>query len=264
MAISNYIRFFDNQYITSANSTVSSANSSYPFSNAIDTIRSRLYQPNGTNIWNIEWDLGTSSPISFFGAIGKIQSPFTVSSAATVTLKANSVPSSWTTPPFSQTITPSEHGMFLQIDNSGGGYRYWRLDVDDSSNATQNEIGYMYLGDHVDVSRALNRGFTKQYVDKSNTMTSVNGTKYFDEFQKYISFNGLSLGHLSNADRVRLEAFIYEFGIHTPFFISLDPTLAFSTYDYEYTKYCTFSGIPSFSNTFNDTFSMSFSVEESI
>lgn len=264
MAITEYIKFFDNQYITTDNSTVSSANSSYPFSNAIDPIRSRLYQPNGTNVWYIEWDLATTSPISFFGAIGKIGSPFTVSSVATVTLKANSVPSSWTSPPFSQTITPSQFGMFLNIDNSGGGYRYWRLDVDDSTNATQNEIGYMYLGDHVDVNRSINRGFNKGYVDKSNELESVNGTKYFDEVQKYAIFSGLRLGFLSNADRVRLESFIYDFGKHNAFFVCLDPTLKFSDYDYEYTKFCRFQNVPSFSNEFNDTFSMSFDLEEVI
>jgi len=264
MAIGNSIRFFDNQYITVANSTVSSAHASYPFSNAIDTVRSRLYQPASTNVFSIEWDFGTASPISFFGAIGKISSPFVISSAAIVTLKANSVPSSWTSPPFEETITPSEHGMFLQIDNSGGGYRYWRLDVNDSVNPTRSEIGYMYMGDHVNVSRAINKGFTKQYIDNSKISKSVDGTKYYDESQKYQQFSGLQLGHLPNADRVLLEAFIYEFGIHTPFFVSLDPDLSFSIYDYEYTKYCNFDKIPSFGNTFNDTFSMGFSLVEAI
>jgi len=264
MAVTEHIKFFDNQYITASNSTVSSAHSSYPFANAIDTIRSRLYQPNGTNVWSIEWDLGTSSPISFFGAVGKIQNAFTVSSVATVTLKANSIPSSWTSPPFEETITPSQFGMFLNIDNSGGGYRYWRLDVDDSSNSTQNEIGYMYLGDHVDVSRTINRGFGKSYVDNTKVLSSVDGTKYFDETQKYMAFSGLNLGYLSNADRVRLEAFTYDFGIHKPFFVCLDPTLKFSTYDYEYTKLCHFPRIPNFSNAFNDTFNMSFDLQEVI
>lgn len=264
MAIDSYIKFMNNQYITSANSTVSSAHASYPFSNLIDTIRSRLYQPNGTNIWSIEWDLGVQSPISFFGAIGKIQSPFTVSEVATITLKANSIPSSWSSPPYSATIIPSEFGMFLNIDNASGGYRYWRLDVDDSSNATQNEIGFMYLGDHVAVSRNINRGFSKRYVDNSIKIESVNGTKYFDEKQKYMNFSGLSLSHIDNADRVLLEEFIYEYGIHKPFFISLDPTLKFSTYDYEYTKYVNFINPPQFVSTFNDVFSMSFNVEEVI
>ena len=264
MAVMNYIRFFDNQYITSANSTASSAHASYPFTNAFDPIRSRLYQPNGTNIWSIEWDLGVSSPISFFGAIGRIQAPFTVSEVATVTLKANSIPSSWVSPAFSGTITPSEKGMFLQIDNSAGGYRYWRLDVDDSANATQNEIGYMYLGDHVSVSRAINRGFSKKYIDKSTVMSSVDGTKYFDEKQAYVEMSGLTLAHIADAERVLLDEFIYEFGVHKAFFVSLDPTLAFSTNNDEYTKFVTFSSIPNFVNTFNDVFSMGFSVEESI
>ena len=264
MAIDSYIKFMDNQYITSANSTVSSEDSDYPFTSAFDSIRSRLYKPDGTNVWNIEWDFGVQSPISFFGAIGKIQAPFTVSEVATITLKANNVPSSWGSPPFSATITPSEFGMFLNIDNAGGGYRYWRLDVDDSANGTQNEIGFMYLGDHVDVNRDINRGFSKRYIDKSAQAVSVDGTKYFDEKQKYMSFSGLSLSHLPDADRVLLEAFFYEYGVHTPFFISLDPTLKFSTYDYEYTKYVNFIDSPQFVSTFNDIFSMAFNVDEAI
>jgi hypothetical protein len=264
MAITEHIKFFDNQYITASNATVSSEHSSYPFSNAIDNIRSRLYQPNGTNIWYIEFDFGAISPISFFGAIGKIQSPFTVSSVATVTLKANNVPSSWTSPPFSQVITPSEFGMFLHIDNSGGGYRYWRLDVDDSTNPNQNEIGYMYLGDHINVSRTINRGFQRNYVDNSKEFVSNDGTKYFDEYQKYISFSGLRLAYLDNADFNRLEAFVYKVGVHTPFFVSLDPLLRFSIYDHEYTKLCVFPKTPNFSNIFNDVFTMSFDLDEVI
>jgi hypothetical protein len=262
MAITKNIRFFDNQYITSSNSTVSSEHASYDFDNVLDPIRSKLYQPNGTNVWNIVWDLATTAPISFFGAIGKSPTSFTVSEAATITLQANNI-LSWSSPPFEETITPSDYGMFLQIDNSGGGYRYWKLDVDDSANPTQNEIGYMYLGDHVEiVNRDISKGFSKTIVDPSTQMVSLAGTRYFDERPKYMKFSNVGISHMEASERRKIEQMFFDFGIHDPFFVAFDPTLAFSTYDWELTKFVRFEGPPTQTNFYEDIFSMSFNLIE--
>ena len=262
MAITQNLRIFDNQYITSANSTVSSEHASYDFDNVIDTIRTRVYQPNGTNSWNIVWDLATTAPISFFGAIGKSTEAFTVSEDATVTLQANNI-LSWSSPPFDETITPSDYGMFLQIDNSGGGYRYWKLTVDDSSNPTQNEISYMYLGDHVEIdSRDINAGFSKQIMDPSVRIPTINGIEYFDEKPKYDVFSNMNLGYVDADERRLIEQMFFDYGIHTPFFVAFDPTLAFSTYDWELTKFVTFANPPSFTNFYKDVYSIAFSLKE--
>ena len=264
MTILKKIRFFDNQFIDESNSTASSEDASYPYSNALNTIRSKLYRPT-SNVWYIEWDFGWNADITFFGAIGKLSETFTVSEQATITLKANNIPSMWSSPPFEETITASDYAMYLQIDKDLSGYRYWRLDVDDSSNATQNEIGYIFLGNHVEVTeRDINAKYSKTEIDPSIKTTSINGTQYYDERIKYLRIQNLGLGYMPADERRELEQMFYDFGKHDPFFCSLDPTLSYSTYDWELTRFFRFAAEPMSTNWYGDVFSMSFSLDEVI
>jgi hypothetical protein len=264
MSITKNLRFHWNQQISTGNSTVSSASGTYPFANALDPIRSKLYQPT-SNVWNIEWDFGWSAPNSFFGIVGTIDKPFTISEAATMTLKADNIPSNWTTPAFSSAIVPSDYGALLNMDNSGGGYRYWRLDVDDSLNPVQNEVGFMYLGDHVDITeRDINRGFSKTLIDPTVLMRSVNGTLYSDKRQKRLMISNIGMGYIPGEERRLLEQMYWDFGIDTPLFVSLDPTLSFSTYDWELTRLVNFTAQPQFTNFSNDKYSMAFTLQESV
>ncbi len=262
MTISKNIRFFDNQFITASNTTVSSAEASYPFSNAVDTIRSKLYRPT-SNTWSLEWDFSYPAAISFLGIVGQLGEVFTISEAATITLKAENIAASWTSPAFSETITASDYGAFLQIDNSTGGYRYWRLDVTDTDNPVANEVGYIYLGNHTEIEeRDINRGFDMSQIDPSKLMASVDGTEYADERQKFKTFSNLGLGYMSGSDRRAVEQMFYEFGKTQPLFVSLDPTLARSTYDWEQTRLMRFADEPSLTNFSNDIYSMSFNLRE--
>ena len=176
MSVSKLVRFFDNQHITVSNTTVSSTASGYPFSNAIDTIRSKLWRPT-SNSWSLEWDFGFPAPISFVGIAGKLGDIFTISEDSTITIKAENIAPSWTSPALEETITPSDFGAFKQLDNSTGGYRYWRLDVSDTSNPVRNEVGYIYLGDHTQIEeRDINRGYAMRQIDPSIIARSIDGT----------------------------------------------------------------------------------------
>lgn len=262
MTITRHIKFFDNQFITDANTTKSSENSSYPFDNAIDNIRSKIFQPT-SNTWYLEFDFGYSAPVSFFGLVGKIDDPLTISETATVTLKASNIASDWTSPPFSETLSPSDYGIFKHIDNASGGYRYWRLDVADTANPTQNEIGYIYLGDHALVTeRTINKGFNKSIVDPTTLTRSINGAQYSDERIKYTKFAGLGLGYMPADERKILEQMFYDKGKNTSMFVCLDPLLDFSDYDWEYTKLVTFENMPNVTHFSDDIYSMAFSLVE--
>jgi hypothetical protein len=274
MTMTRNIRFYDNQYLTDANTTKRTGESGYPFDNALTTIRSQVYVPTMAThrTWYLYCDFGWNAPISFLAVIGPLGEIFNVSSAAVITLKANNIDDFTGTTPYSETITASEYGLYKHIDNSDGGYRYWRLDVDDSTNPESSDlddypvkIGHIYFGDHVQITeRTINSGFVKSEIDPSTGQTSMNGQKYFDNKQKYLSYAGLGLGYMPADERSLLEQMFYDYGKSDPFFISLDPSLKFSTYEWELSRLVRFDKEPQLTSFYSDIYSMTFSVSEAV
>lgn len=271
MTITKNIRFYDNQFLDTSNTDVVTGEADHPFSNALSPVRSMTYVPDYSTYrtWHIEADFGYNAPVSLVAIVPKLGEVFNVSEAATITLKANNI-DDFTSPPFSQTIVASDYGLFCHIDNSEGGYRYWRLDVDDSVNPLNDnpgyypvELAYIYFGDHVNITeRTINRGFSKQEVDPSRDQVSMSGTRYFEERQKYLELNSMGLGYMPADERRLLEQMFYDFGTHDPFFVSLDPSLEFSDYDWELTRFMRFKSAPTLRNFHSDVYSMAFSLQE--
>jgi len=259
------IRFMGNNYATASTLSASTENSSYPIENAVDTVRSRLYKPTSKVFW-LDFDFGYQASCTFLGIIGAKEEIFTISDSATITIKGNNV-ASFSSPAFEETLTRSDDGIFAFFDDTGGAasYRYWRINVDDSSNPEIPSIGYVYLGDYITITeRNINRGFTKRIVDNSIMSQAINGTTYSQQFSRYTRFENLGLGYMPAADRRELEQFMYDFGKYKPFFVSLDPDLDYSTEYGELTKFCIFEGEPQLTNWTNDVYSMSFSLREVI
>ena len=112
----NNICFMENQQLTTTNVIASSEESGYPIENIVDPIRSRIYKTT-SNVFTLTIDLGVNASIDFVGMVGPISEYFGISDAATITLKANSIPASWGSPPFSQVITPELTGIFAFLIN---------------------------------------------------------------------------------------------------------------------------------------------------
>jgi hypothetical protein len=265
MLTSPNVVFMDNQQLTASNITVSSENSDYPKENMIDTVRSRVFKPAdaATNIFNITIDLGSNATCNFLGIVSPLEDYFTISDAATITIEANNI-NDFVSPPFSTTATPELTGVFKFFDESvDTDYRYWKISFDDSTNPTTLSIGYIYLGDLTQLtSRTVSKGFSTSAVDPSKADSSMNGTLYFDEKQRYHMFNGLSLGYIPAADRRTLEKLFYDNGKSSPMFVSLDPNLKVSEEYGELTKLMRFETQPSVQHHFDDVYSMSFSMRE--
>ena len=66
------------------------------------------------------------------------------------------------------------------------------------------------------------------------------------------------------SERRLIEQMFFDFGKHDPFFVALDPTLAFSTYDWELTKFVRFEGMPTQTNYYADVYSMAFNLVEAV
>jgi len=273
----NNIVFCDNQYLEASMITASSEESGYPIENIVDPIRSRIYKPTSnaftltidriykptSNAFTLTIDLGVNASIDFVGMVGPISDYFGISDAATITLEANSI-NDFTTPPYSVSITPELTGIFKFLDGNTD-YRYWKWTIDDTGNPEDVNIGYIYMGDYTQLAdRTVSKGFSTTMVDPTKSTTSMDGTVYYDEKQKYHKFQGLSLGYIPADDRRSLEKLYWDNGKSTPMFVSLDPNLSFSEEYGELTKLVVWENAPSVTHHFDDVYSMSISLRESI
>ncbi len=94
-------------------------------------------------------DLGGATAISAF-----VLGDHNLTDTATITLEANAT-NSWGSPAYSQAVTRLELA-YLYLNET---YRYWRVVIDDASNATGYvEIGILYLGGYLELTRNADWG----------------------------------------------------------------------------------------------------------
>ena len=224
-------------------------------------------QRNHTSEW-IRFDLGYNANIKALFIIGALDDVFTISESATITLKANNI-DFWDSPPYSQSLTRLDGGIFQFLDDTSDtdtGYRYWKIEIIDRTNPLGPEglvFGHIYLGDYITLtSRNIQRGFTKTLYDPSIITESEEGALYFDEKSKYEKFDNMQMIHLDKDDRDTLNKMFRDLGKHTPFYLSIDPTGAFSNYLDELTKYVHFNSSPSFKHVNAGRFIMNMSFRE--
>jgi hypothetical protein len=215
----------------------------------------------------IIWDLGAPRDVTFFAAIGPIGQDFSISDAATVKLQGNNI-NDFTSPPFDETLTRTEEGIFGFFDGeSDYAYRFYRLLITDIYNTlgpSGNQISYIYLGDYLtfDNDRTVSHGYDKGQNDPSLSTESENGTTFFDTKTKHSTFNGLGLELLKRDHKDALASMFKIFGKTTPFFISIDPINLYTDNLEELTKFVYFSEEPRFRHVIKDLFSVAVSFKE--
>jgi len=98
---------------------------------------------------NIVCDLGAATAITAF-----VCGDHNLTDTATITLEANPT-DSWGSPAYSQAVTLLDLA-YLYLNET---YRYWRIVIDDASNATGYlEIGLLYLGDVLELTNNADWG----------------------------------------------------------------------------------------------------------
>lgn len=212
------------------------------------------------------FDLGYAATITFFAAIGPLDEVFGISSAATIKLQANNLPQ-WSSPPLDLTLTRYDGGLFRFLDDQEDtGYRYWRFYYEDKYNPLGPEgisIGHIYLGDYTTFSnREVGHGYEKVINDPTNVSVSENGALYFDQKTKFSTFDGVSLEVLERDNKDYLETLFQAKGIHTPFYVSIDPLGNYTDSIDELTKYVVFADAPRFRHIYRDMFSTSLKLRE--
>lgn len=211
-------------------------------------------------------DLGMQMAPTFFAAIGPLSEAFTISDSATCRLLCNNI-NSWTSPDLAISLDRYDSGMFKFLDDQTDTlYRYFAFDIVDRTNPLGPDgikLGYIYLGDYTTVTTSnVAIGFDKQLVDPSDVAESESGALYFNRRTKYRTFSNMSIQNLGASERRELEAMFESIGIDTPFFISLDPTLAVSSTIDEYTMYGYFAQAPRLAHVIRDYYTLSFDVRE--
>ena len=210
-------------------------------------------------------DLGASVECDFFAVVGPLTEIFAGSSSATIKIQGNSA-DSWASPPLDVALTWSNVGLFEFLDsNASRTYRYWRFYFEDKTNTvgpTGFNFGHMYLGSYKTVSTTVASGFTKGTVDPSLEFLSDAGARWFSEKPKYQTFQGCTIEATTHADHLTLLQIVRDNGRVTPFYLSLDPSIAASTNQADLTKYGHFETDPSFGNLILDRYSMTFDFRE--
>jgi len=259
---SNNIVFGDNQYLETSMLTPSSEDADYPIENIVDTIRSRVFKPL-SNTFTIDIDLEVNASVKLIALFGPISEYFGISDAATITIKANNI-NDFVTPAYTDTMTIDENGAYLFIDAATNtDFRYWQVGIDDNTNPDIIKHGYLYKGDITQPqSKTINKGFRSKIVDPTKKLTTIDGSEFFNEKQKFNRIDGLALGYVPIDDRLVLEKMYWDNGKATPMVISLDPNLKISNSYSNLTKLMKWEDSPNVVHNFDDVYSMSFTINE--
>lgn len=218
----------------------------------------------------IQVDLGGSANgPTFMAAFGPNDVAATVSQNATVLIKANNLDtvSGWASPPYSKACEINRLGIMANLNDVDTDYRYWRLSIIDRygiQGPTGIQIGSFYLGDHIELTYNMSRGFQRGTVDPSVRQVAEGGALYFNQKLKYDTFSSVSLGFLPNAERELIEQFFFDKGTHTPWIISLDPAKNCHESLEHTTRYVVFSEPPRLSHIRTNLYQAAFNVREYI
>lgn len=216
----------------------------------------------------LKWDFGTSRPIGFFAAIGKITKAFGLSSAANIYLMANSV-DDFTNPPMNLTLSPHDRGiMRFQDDLDDYSYRYLKFGFDDRLNPCGPkgfEIGHVYAGDYETyTTTSVNRGFDKKTVDPSLVNETDAGALFFLKRPKYRTWQNMEIENVAASERRIIEDLYEDVGLSKSFYLSLDPTLTLSEELQELTVYGNFASDPRWRSVIRDVFTQSLEFREAV
>ena len=219
----------------------------------------------------IVFDFGFRAPILFVGIIGALDEVFPISESAVVKFQASNL-NQWDNPPLERTLTRLDGGMFeffddlTLTDSQATAFRFGRILIEDQKNPLGPEglaIGHIFIGNYFTLTeRNVTVGFLDTLNDPSSRQESESGALFFDERTKYRVWDNLSINYLARADKDDLKAIFNEFGINSPFYVSIDPIEEISDDLDEFTAYVVFDGPPKFRHVKLDTFNIQMKFRE--
>jgi hypothetical protein len=214
--------------------------------------------------------IGIGIPIAptFLAAIAPVDEVFGASNSATYTLMGNNV-DSWDSPPVSVSLTLNDAGVFAFIDSlANSTYEFWALKIVDREHVSGTagvRIGHLYLGDHITFTTAnVGVGWSKLQADPSMISQSRSGKRFSNRKPKKRVFEGLTSRYVVADERREFEQMIYDVGIDTPFYASLDPMLLQCDDLAEWTVYGHMTNGTRSLHILRDLFSITVEIEEEV
>jgi hypothetical protein len=213
MAGSHTARFcYSNVLTTGAVSITSSSDTtSLPDDNVTHPWRTKVWRATNNSLEWVQFNLPSAQAVQ---QVAIFNHNFTA--GATVTLlgatNADFSPTALTTP-LTNNATSILHNY-----SSPETYQYWRLQIEDSTNADNVEVGFAFLGEYVEFD--YRPGFRYQVIDPSESVFSDGGQRasYVKDKYRAVGFN------LGDHDTLNdLENIIQTVGFNTDFVLMLDP-----------------------------------------
>jgi len=239
------------------------------FSTASNLTGALTYEADLVRLHSSEWllwDLGIpSNPSGLIGLIDR-NSTASYSGGAVIKLQGNET-NEWSSPSFESAVVVSE-GTLSLLNSLGfhtNGLRYWRLYFEDKENAEGYiELGAVCLGLHTVITRGCPVfPLNSEFQDRSNIVFSENGRTIAGEKAKYQKYS-LDWAGLDRASFEALTRVWETFGLHTSFFMAMDPTEAFSTDSGLWCKLVKFDGAPSSTLVSPGNWSMAWPLREEL
>ena len=226
-----------------------------------------VYTPDEARIHTSEWlkcDMQAGQEATFMALLGEVNSKFSLSTNAVVKFQANNL-DDWSSPAINQTVAV-EKGAVMAFTTSPSSYRYWRILITDRENPlgpTGLTFSHAYIGDYTTVTNTnIASGFSKSFVDPSESQESEAGALYFEERPRYMTIESAQIQLITNTERDELEQLFFDLGVRTPFYVSIDPELQVSTSLYDMTRLMIMTAAPSFDHVFRGYWNINFSMRE--
>jgi hypothetical protein len=218
-----------------------------------------------TGEW-IKWDFGISTNPKAFVLIGPRNKPIKISPSATLKLQGNET-DVWTNSSYQTTLVYNDSVIYVLSDIGlhTEALRYWRLSIEDIHNPNGYvEIGALFLGDYFSpTTGSIQFPFNGQYIDNSSTIFSEGGQTFSDIREKTEGFSFV-ISFLTVAEKQELDLAFSSIGLSYPFFVILDPNMAYSSSINYMIRYVKFSSSPSYQLTSPGVFSANIELREEL
>lgn len=212
------VRFYAHNLTDKATITPSSENAEFPVSNILDNRRTKVFRST-SNSTSIVFDFGTFQEIDSFAIVGHTFYGFGFTS---ITLEFNNT-NSWTTPAFSQTLTPDYEFDFCNFEFSNvQNYRYARLVLTNTEGFC--EISNVFFGKRtqfVDTDYSYPLGF------RYKNLGTINKNRYGQKFVDEITLQKLLDGKIDYIASSNIDEYFEMTDLLSttvPFFVVFDTT----------------------------------------
>jgi hypothetical protein len=191
-----------------------------PVTNVADPDRQKVYR-TGTSVAGeaVMFDLGSAKAVQ---AVVLLDHTLT-SGDSSIALQGGAAPGATTV---DEEIIFAAGTMVLFLPAPTAAYQYWQIVFTKASAGVSRDIGRIFLGLFEEMARGpqLPDGLTITPTDLSVTDRALSGKTYSDIKGQYDAIS-IDFPPVSDAQMEIIKTIAAAVGTHTPFFVSIDPTL---------------------------------------